>query len=229
MVWQRRRFAIHITAISLATLAVVAFADRIVARLGADESLKKAFEMFFNFYSTGSFVTASSSDTLTNHYVWQGPWWVFFIGEPIRSHALGNFNLDTDVGYIQIIHNFGIFAAIVIVLLHLRMLAAGHRVPQRIFLLHVCMTVVILVTCFKGPYFFVRGPYDVWIVSFVLCSLYEKRHGIEPCLKPSPASSPGSLNQRTELPPKIQQNLFKLPGPPQLFGLRPRSWADSGR
>ena len=40
-----------------------------------------------------------------------------------------------------------------------------------------------------------------------------------------PASSPGSLNQRTELPPKKQQNLFKQPGPPHFTEPAPTPYA----
>lgn len=153
-------------------LFINSYYDSILLACSYSQPCYKAFELPINYFINSNFSTSSTNDLISNHYII--PSLDFFeaiLGIPEKSASLLG-NLDSDVGYIQIYYNFGLIFSGIFILFHVKKIISSLSTfaTSKYSSLFLIISIILMVSCFKGPYFFSRGIYDVWILSFVLFS-----------------------------------------------------------
>ena len=132
------------------------------------KSLYRTVEPFYNYYVLGSLSTQSTDDVMQNHLtVKRIPTdkKIFMLGRASRQMLVNKPNvLSSDVGFIHLLFNFGIFNLFAIVLVHF---FSFYRIQSQNKFYGLAILLIFLVISIKGPYFFTRGIYDLVIVSFI--------------------------------------------------------------
>lgn len=132
-----------------------------------NDTVARAIEPIKNYFIYGNIYSASSDELFEDHYRFPPDFMFnFFIGFPFRTDY--NLHYFTDVGYLQLLINFGfllfsIFLLYIFYLLGISFylfVTKGSVVSFFVFTL----LIIIVILSFKGPYFFSRGVFDVFLI-----------------------------------------------------------------
>ena len=142
------------------------------------KSFSRALEVYDSLLSKGEVVSVSFADTLNNHFTLRNitSTKILMVGKASKQQAISSNSpkalnkLTSDVGYIQLLYNFGIPNMVLIVFIHLLLTYSLLKNKVKNSLPIIVSIITILITCIKGPYFFSRGIYDIVILGFFINS-----------------------------------------------------------
>lgn len=111
----------------------------------------------------------SLNDTIENHLTLRNidsPR-IYLFGKASKQHTTFSRNvLSSDVGYIQILYNFGILNLLLLVLLHLWIIYEARKEGNPYYLIYGYAVFIFFVLAIKGPYFFSKTIYDLIVLLF---------------------------------------------------------------
>ena len=138
------------------------------------KSFGRAFHTYYTYVNSNKLEATSVSDTFVNHLTLKNidSKRILLIGkaskqEPMTSNDPRSLNkLTSDVGYIQILYNFGIMNLLLFILIHFKLINALKILRNKDSYQFIALILTILFITIKGPYFFSRSVYDFIILAF---------------------------------------------------------------
>lgn len=152
------------------------------------KSFGRAFDTYYSYVNSNKIESTSLSDTYNNHLTLKNieSKKILFFGkaskqEPMTSNDPNSLNkLTSDVGYIQILYNFGFINLIIFIIFHLYLILLLMKQRTRDSYQFIAIVITVLFVSIKGPYFFSRGVYDFVILAFFYQRVTSQSHLIKP-------------------------------------------------
>lgn len=147
-----------------------------------ESTIRNSFEVYFSFKESGKFKLNSFEDMVKNHYV-IGSNDISLVGNPERQVYRSDGKIlsasQSDIGYLQILGNFGIPLLLLIIGIHFVVYRKIYKVNESIFDVRLILILSLLISCFKGPYFFGRLNYDIICLICFMVGFEDKKMSLK--------------------------------------------------
>ncbi|HCG9901397.1 TPA: hypothetical protein NJ917_002734 [Vibrio parahaemolyticus] len=138
-----------------------------------------SFELFINFFENGNLSTASSDDLISNHFHLPTDLLVFLFGNSIEPFTSPG-EYFSDVFYIRTLWGVGFFSLLLYIIVFLTIFIKVFNSSCFYRTVALSTLIMMIIACFKGPYFFSRGFGEQFILLYFIvilnpCTNYERK------------------------------------------------------